>query len=43
MRHLLTRRPGSCPPVQEYSDLIASGDSCNVETARLIRDRFIAR
>ena len=29
-------------PVLVYADLIASGDSRNVETARLIRDQFIA-
>jgi hypothetical protein len=29
-------------PVLLYADLVASGDSRNVETARLIRDQFIA-
>ncbi|CAB3753895.1 type IV toxin-antitoxin system AbiEi family antitoxin [Paraburkholderia solisilvae] len=30
-------------PVLVYADLIASGDSRNVETARMIREQFIAR
>jgi hypothetical protein len=34
--------PTVVPPLLVYADLIASGDSRNIETARMIRERYLA-
>jgi hypothetical protein len=34
--------PNVAPPMLVYADLIASGDSRNIETARMIRERYLA-
>jgi len=31
------------PPLIIYADLLASGDSRNIETAEIIHDRFLAQ